>query len=52
MPTVATLEDDDENTVEDLGGLDDPLASLRSDVEATIMKSRGITNRNALAIDS
>ena len=38
--TSALLEDDDEGTGEDLGGLDDLLASLRSDEAPAPKKGR------------
>ena len=45
--TFPTPAADDEETGEDLGGLDDLLASLRSDEEPTPKRSRGRTKKEA-----
>ena len=49
--TSALLEDDDEETGEDLGGLDDLLASLRSDEEPAPKRGRGRAKKEAPAKD-
>ena len=45
--TLTTSEADDEETGEDLGGLDDLLASLRSDDEPTPKRGRGRAKKEA-----
>jgi type I restriction enzyme M protein len=49
--TFPTLETDDENLGEDLGGLDDLLASLRSDDEPAPKRGRGRAKKEAPAKD-
>ena len=49
--TSALLEDDDEETGEHLGGLDDLLASLRSDEEPAPKRGRGRAKKEAPAKD-
>jgi type I restriction enzyme M protein len=49
--TFPTPAADDEETSEDLGGLDDLLASLRSDEEPAPKRSRGRTKKEAPAKD-
>ena len=49
--TFTTPEDDDEETGEDLGGLDDLLASLRSDDEPAPKRGRGRAKKEAPAKD-
>ena len=49
--TSALLEDDDEDTGEDLGGLDDLLASLRSDEAPAPKRGRGRAKKEATAKD-
>jgi type I restriction enzyme M protein len=49
--TSALLEDDDEETGEDLGGLDDLLASLRTDGAPAPKRGRGRAKKEATAKD-
>ena len=49
--TFTTPEADEEETGEDLGGLDDLLASLRSDEEAKPKRGRGRAKKEAPAKD-
>jgi hypothetical protein len=49
--TFSTPEADDEETGEDLGGLDDLLASLRSDDEPAPKRGRGKAKKEAAAKD-
>ena len=49
--TFPTLESDDENPGEDLGGLDELLASLRSDDEPAPKRGRGRAKKEAPAKD-
>ena len=49
--TFTTLETDDENLGEDLGGLDDLLASLRSEEEPAMKRGRGRAKKEAPAKD-